>query len=74
MPSGSSPHAPSNPVPGDEGGWLHENGHKALRVFPPILANTTWGRRVERILENFKPWHAILPFQIFKAELSAELV
>jgi len=47
---------------------------KRFGFFPPILANTTWGRRVERILENFKPWHAILPFQIFKAELSAELV
>jgi hypothetical protein len=47
---------------------------KRFGFFPPILANTTWGRRVERILESLTLWNAILPFQIFKAELSAVLV
>jgi len=40
---------------------------KRFGFFPPFLANYRSGARVERILERFWLWKAILPFQIFKA-------
>jgi SAM-dependent methyltransferase len=32
--------------------------------FPPFLANRSWGRRLEALLERFPPWRPLLPFQI----------
>lgn len=35
--------------------------------FPPMLANRSAGRAVERVLERVPVWRAALPFQLFKA-------
>ena len=33
--------------------------------FPPFIANRKWGGRIERVLEKFHPWKALLPTQLF---------
>lgn len=33
--------------------------------FPPFLANRTYGQRAERVLESFRLWRPLLPFQLF---------
>ena len=32
---------------------------------PPMVSNRAWGRRLEAALESFRPWRALLPFQVF---------
>lgn len=51
-------------------------GELSLRrfgFFPPLLANTRWGRRLETILESFPLWQHALPFQLFRGVLAGRL-
>ncbi len=38
---------------------------------PPFLVNRSWGPRVDRTLESFRPFQPFLPFQLFRAEVGA---
>lgn len=35
--------------------------------FPPQVANTAWGSRLERRLEVVRPWRRYLPTQVISA-------
>jgi 2-polyprenyl-3-methyl-5-hydroxy-6-metoxy-1,4-benzoquinol methylase len=36
---------------------------------PPFAVNTAKGAAMESALERFRPWNALLPFQLFRADL-----
>ena len=55
------------------GGAMTRAGLKSPRVerfgfFPPFVANTSIGARLEEALERFPLWRPLLPFQVFRAE------
>jgi SAM-dependent methyltransferase len=37
-------------------------------VFPPFIANRSWGSRAERTLERVRAWRSLLAFQLFRGD------